>query len=150
MTLKNEINAARHGAKLLDQDGYQAESYAIESLISEAEILSRRSSTVSTLKKGDHVVIHTCLEASNPKYAGKLWACKSDAFRAKGHDYCSIFLEGFSGSFSAEYLQKVDSKELTRLQGVEHALQDFGLPNGTAQDVFDWLESTTGYRSEQV
>ena len=39
-------------------------------------------------------------------------------------------------------------KELKRLQGVEQALQDFFQPSGSAQDVFDWLESTTGYRTE--
>ncbi|WP_281885630.1 hypothetical protein [Paenibacillus sp. YYML68] len=61
----------------------------------------------STLKKGDTVVMHTCMEASNPKYAGRLWTCKSDAFRPKGHNYCSIFLEGYSGCFSTEYLQLV-------------------------------------------
>lgn len=108
MSLKNDIKAARRGAKLLEQYGERAESYSIESIISEAEILHRRSSAVSTLKKGDYVVMHTCMEADNPKYAGKIWTCRSDAFRPKGHDYCSIFLEGFSGSFSAEYLQKVD------------------------------------------
>jgi len=108
MSLKNDIKAACRGAKLLEKDGFHSEACSIHSVISEAEILYRRSSDVSNLKKGDYVVMHTCMEASNPKYAGKIWTCRSDAFRPKGHDYCSIFLEGFSGSFSAEYLQKVD------------------------------------------
>jgi hypothetical protein len=38
------------------------------------------------------------------------------------------------------------SAEVKRLQAIEQALQEFGLHNGTAQDVFDWLESTTGYK----
>ncbi|AYB39696.1 hypothetical protein [Brevibacillus laterosporus] len=63
---------------------------------------------LSTLKKGDLVVMHTCIEAQNPNNYGKIWTCKTDAFRSKGHDYCSIFLEGFSGSFSTEFLQKVN------------------------------------------
>jgi hypothetical protein len=39
--------------------------------------------------------------------------------------------------------------EIRRLQAIEQALQEFGLHNGTAQDVFDWLESTTGYKGAE-
>jgi len=82
----------------------------------------RVSAELSKLKKGDKVVMHTCMEHDNPKYYGKVWTCKSDAFRHKGHDYCSIFLEGFSGSFSTEFLQLVNLDELenesTRLKNL--------------------------------
>lgn len=63
------------------------------------------------LKQGDKVVMHTCMEHDHPDNFGKIWTCKTDSFRHKGHDYDSIFLEGFSGSFSTEYLQKVDMAE---------------------------------------
>ncbi|KQN96923.1 hypothetical protein [Paenibacillus sp. Leaf72] len=49
-----------------------------------------------------------------------------------------------------EISEKLDQeRELKRLQGIEQALQDFDMPYGTAKDVFDWLESETGYRREQ-
>lgn len=60
------------------------------------------------LKKDDVVVMHTCGEAEH--YDGKLWICKADEF-TKGEGIYKenlVFLEGFSGSFSTKYLQKVD------------------------------------------
>ncbi|MNW54884.1 hypothetical protein D3C74_325080 [compost metagenome] len=64
------------------------------------------------LKKGDQVVMHTCMEHDHPDHFGKIWTCKTDSFQHKGHDYYSIFLEGFSGSFSTEFLQKVNIEPL--------------------------------------
>lgn len=64
------------------------------------------------LKQGDHVVMHTCMEHDHPDNFGKIWTCKTDSFRHKGHEYDSIFLEGFSGSFSTEFLQKVNIEDL--------------------------------------
>ncbi|MDQ0497312.1 hypothetical protein [Paenibacillus brasilensis] len=64
------------------------------------------------LQKGDQVVMHTCMEHDHPDNFGKIWTCRSDEFQHKGHDYGSIFLEGFSGSFSTEFLQKVDVSAL--------------------------------------
>lgn len=64
------------------------------------------------LQKGDQVVMHTCMEHDHPNNFGKIWTCRSDEFQHKGHDYGSIFLEGFSGSFSTEFLQKVDVSAL--------------------------------------
>lgn len=66
-------------------------------------------------KKGDKVVMHTCIEAE--KYNGKIWTCRTDEFtRGEGvYEESLVFLEGFSGSFAAEYLQKLnitDDKEL--------------------------------------
>ena len=98
----------------LRSEGAEADSIEIIDAINSSRfhpfgIYLRRdlSEKISVLKKGDKVVMHTCMESENPKYAGKIWTCKTDAFRHKGHYYCSIFLEGFSGSFSAEYLQIV-------------------------------------------
>lgn len=63
-------------------------------------------------KKGDIVVMHSCLE-SKYKNNGKLWVCDCDSFyRENGTDE-KMFLKGFSGSFSCKYLQlvKLDSLE---------------------------------------
>ncbi|MEK5060508.1 hypothetical protein BK126_04560 [Paenibacillus sp. FSL H7-0326] len=67
------------------------------------------------LNEGDVVVMHTCVEARNPKNHGKLWTCRTDQFtRGKGvYEQDSIFLHGFSGSFAPEFLQKVDVSEYT-------------------------------------
>ena len=61
------------------------------------------------LKKGDKVVMHTCMEAKNPKNDGKIWTCRIDEYTQGEGVYKQnlIFLEGLSGSFSTEYLQKV-------------------------------------------
>lgn len=59
------------------------------------------------LKKGDRVVMHTCIEAET--HNGRVWTCKSDQFtRGTGvYEQDSVFLEGYSGSFAPEYLQKI-------------------------------------------
>ncbi|WLP58546.1 hypothetical protein [Bacillus pumilus] len=54
-------------------------------------------------KKGDMVVMHTCLEAELNE--GRVWKCKGDEFNPSAP---AVFLEGFSGHFSTEFLQKVD------------------------------------------
>lgn len=66
------------------------------------------------LKKGELVVMHTCVEARNPKYEGKIWTCKTDQFtRGEGvYAQDSIFLEGFTGSFAPEFLQRVNVEPL--------------------------------------
>lgn len=56
------------------------------------------------LRKGDKVVMHTCLEA--PYHHGRIWTCASDEWEMCGSQV--VFLEGFSGSFAAEFLQYVD------------------------------------------
>jgi hypothetical protein len=58
------------------------------------------------LRKGDKVVMHTCMEA--PYHHGRIWTCQTDEFEANGREYGLVFLEGFSGSFATEYLQYVD------------------------------------------
>ncbi|KJD59247.1 hypothetical protein UZ38_04355 [Bacillus amyloliquefaciens] len=57
------------------------------------------------LQKGELVVIHTCYEAS--QYDGRIWSCASDEFTSHGGAKV-VFLEGFSGYFSAEFLQRVN------------------------------------------
>ncbi|MEB2270134.1 hypothetical protein LAV33_07635 [Bacillus safensis] len=55
------------------------------------------------LKKGDLVVMHSCVEAVLSE--GRVWKCKGDEFNPSAP---AVFLEGFSGHFAAEFLQKVD------------------------------------------
>ncbi|MEK4789352.1 MULTISPECIES: hypothetical protein [Bacillus] len=55
------------------------------------------------LKKGDMVVMHTCVEAVLNE--GRVWKCAADEFNPSAP---AVFLEGFSGHFAAEFLQKVD------------------------------------------
>lgn len=57
------------------------------------------------LKKGDKVVMHTCLEAET--HNGRIWTCEGDEFKANSSGN-GVFLEGFSGWFYTEYLQKVN------------------------------------------
>ncbi|WP_312118292.1 hypothetical protein [Brevibacillus reuszeri] len=67
----------------------------------------KEKKTDTGLKNGDQVVMHTCMEAKNPKYAGKIWTVSSE------HEWelCGsmvVMLEGFSGAFASQYLQKLD------------------------------------------
>lgn len=61
-----------------------------------------------TLKKGDKVVMHSCIEANYHLYKGKLWITQTDSFLDKAKDEI-VFLEGFSGGFLTKYLQLVVS-----------------------------------------
>lgn len=48
----------------------------------------------------------------------------------------------------AETIER-QAKEIKRLSTIEQALRDyFPRKTGTAQDVFDWVESVSGYREE--
>lgn len=105
---KHLREAARDVIETLRRHHMYHEANIVDSLLDDATSLHTRSARPSGLKKGDKVVMHTCAESENPKYAGRIWTCRTDAFKAKGHDYESIMLEDFSGSFSAEFLQKVN------------------------------------------
>jgi len=61
-----------------------------------------------TLKKGNRVVMHSCFESSLPKYNGKVWICQTDSFMDRSKQEV-VFLEGFSGCFSTEFLQIIKS-----------------------------------------
>lgn len=61
------------------------------------------------LKKGDTVVMHTCGEAEY--YKGQIWTCEGDEFTSSSGSQV-VFLEGFSGYFSVEYLQVVNLTSL--------------------------------------
>lgn len=55
------------------------------------------------LKKGDMVVMHSCMEAELNE--GRVWKCADDEFNPSAP---AVFLEGFPGHFAVEFLQKVD------------------------------------------
>jgi len=55
------------------------------------------------LKKGDKVIMHTCLEAE--KQEGKIWTCETDEYEMCGSRV--VMLEDYSGCFSARFLHKV-------------------------------------------
>jgi len=59
-----------------------------------------------TFKRGDKVVMHTCFEATLPKYKDKLWICETDSFMNQSNQDV-VFLENFSGYFATEFLQRV-------------------------------------------
>ncbi|WP_421977171.1 hypothetical protein [Roseivirga seohaensis] len=60
-------------------------------------------------EKGEHVIMHTCLESE--KHPNKVWVCKTDSFKANsGHEV--VFLEGYSGYFLCVFLHRsADPKE---------------------------------------
>ncbi|WP_144472753.1 hypothetical protein [Bacillus pumilus] len=55
------------------------------------------------LKKGDMVVMHSCMEAELNE--GRVWKCKGDEFYSS---LPCVSLENFSGPFFTKFLQKVD------------------------------------------
>jgi hypothetical protein len=62
-----------------------------------------------SLKQGDKVVMHTCIEAE--VYNGKIWTCRTDEFTSSSESNV-VFLEGFSSYFLTKYLQLVDLTEI--------------------------------------
>jgi hypothetical protein len=62
--------------------------------------------SASPLRKGDKVVMHTCMEAEF--HDGTIWTCRTDERKLhESHNYKMVWLEGYSGCFSTEFLQKV-------------------------------------------
>jgi hypothetical protein len=67
---------------------------------------------MKNFKKGDKVVMHTCHESTLPQYEGKVWTCEGDSYVMKGYEKQEVvFLEGFGGCFSCEYLQIVKQEK---------------------------------------
>jgi hypothetical protein len=63
------------------------------------------------LKKGDKVVMHTCMEADS--HDGHIWTCRTDERKLQeSHNYTVVWLEGYSGCFKSEFLQKVNVDDL--------------------------------------
>ncbi len=67
---------------------------------------------LKNFKKGDNVVMHTCMEAKH--HDGKVWICETDSFQRdsklpKDQVPEVVFLEGLSGSFWCNFLQIIKS-----------------------------------------
>ncbi|MGM7635654.1 hypothetical protein [Bacillus sp. Hm123] len=72
------------------------------------------------LRKGDQVVMHTCMEHESPENFGKIWTCNSNEFKLHpNHDYAVVMLEGYSGAFCTEFLQKVNVDKVVNQQHQE-------------------------------
>jgi hypothetical protein len=67
------------------------------------------------LKKGDKVVMHTCIEAE--VYDGTIWTVASDEYELCGEKV--VKLENFVGAFAVKYLQKVNIRELTHIEEIK-------------------------------
>ena len=57
-----------------------------------------------TFRKGDIVTMHTCHESTIEKYKDKVWICQTGSFLDRSKQD-AVFIEGFSGCFSAKYLK---------------------------------------------
>lgn len=57
-----------------------------------------------TFKKGDKVVMHNCYESTFEEYKDKVFICQTDSFLDRSKEEV-VFLEDFSGYFSAKYLK---------------------------------------------
>lgn len=58
-----------------------------------------------TFKKGDTVVMHNCYESTFEEYKDKVFICQTDSFLDRSKEEV-VFLEDFSGYFSAKYLKQ--------------------------------------------
>lgn len=70
---------------------------------SEAWAVAYHDLSANRLKAGDKVKMVNCLEAE--KYQDQVWECRSDTFQTASNDY-AVFLNGFSGYFYQDFLQK--------------------------------------------
>jgi len=95
------------------------------------------------LKKGDMVVMHTCVEAKLNE--GRVWKCAGDEFNPSAP---AVFLEGFSGHFATEFLQKVDvpviESEMDLYNEIQRLKQELRLSNKkNEQYLNEWKKAET-------
>ncbi|MGG0676321.1 hypothetical protein ABE023_05920 [Bacillus altitudinis] len=95
------------------------------------------------LKKGDMVVMHTCVEAVLSE--GRVWKCAADEFNPSSP---AVFLEGFSGHFAVEFLQKVDvpviESEMDLYNEIQRLKQELRVSNKkNEQFLNDWKKAET-------
>ena len=99
---------------------------------------------MKNFKKGDYVIMHTCHESTLPQYQGKVWKCTDDSYIMKGIEKTEVvFLDGFSGCFSCDYLVKIDNMYILPPKillvcsicgGVEEHTDDCGANNMKKQE----------------
>ncbi len=95
------------------------------------------------LKKGDMVVMHTCVEAVLSE--GRVWKCAADEFNPSSP---AVFLEGFSGHFAVEFLQKVDvpaiESEMDLYNEIQRLKQELRFSNKkNEQYLNEWRKAET-------
>ncbi|MGN7406431.1 hypothetical protein [Bacillus safensis] len=95
------------------------------------------------LKKGDMVVMHTCVEAVLNE--GRVWKCAGDEFNPSAP---AVFLEGFSGHFAVEFLQKVDvpiiESEMDLYNEIQRLKQELRFSNKkNEQYLHEWKKAET-------
>jgi formyltetrahydrofolate hydrolase len=87
------------------------------------------------LKKGDKVVMHTCVEAE--VYDGIIWTVASDVYERRGREV--VELEDFFGAFSVEYLQKVNIEQLQ--QELKQAQEKADFYENTLKEIVEYEET---------
>lgn len=92
----------------------------------------------NTLKKGDIVKMINCVEAQVNQDVQ--WICQTTSFKDKGGDDV-VFLEGFSGYFLCEYLDKIEVQWYNIIQ-IKNLVftQEFLNGNVKLTDVFEKLD----------
>ncbi|VWA40797.1 hypothetical protein [Bacillus altitudinis] len=95
------------------------------------------------LKKGDLVVMYSCMEAEQNK--GRVWKCKGDEFNPSAP---AVFLEGFSGPFATKFLQKVDvpaiESEMDLYNEIQRLKQELRFSNKkNEQYLNEWKKAET-------
>ncbi|UDF17578.1 hypothetical protein LG951_05150 [Bacillus pumilus] len=95
------------------------------------------------LKKGDLVVMHSCIEAVLSE--GRVWKCAADEFNPIAP---AVFLEGFSGHFATEFLQKVDvpviESEMDLYNEIQRLKQELRFSNKkNEQYLNEWKKAET-------
>lgn len=75
------------------------------------------------LKPGDQVIMVNCAEARMDKYKGKVFTVRSAPWDLCGSEV--VLLEGKSGGFATEFLQKVDTNrmkfQVLRTDGIDNS-----------------------------
>ncbi|MCY7439209.1 hypothetical protein [Bacillus altitudinis] len=97
-------------------------------------------------KKGDMVVMHSCMEAELNK--GRVWKCADDEFNRLTTKESTIFLEGFSGPFATKFLQKVDvpviESEMDLYNEIQRLKQELRFSNQkNEQYLKEWRKAET-------
>lgn len=105
-------------------------------------------SKTKSLKQGDYVVMHSCIEAESENNYGRVWRCKSDQWAEgeSGHEKCFVQLQDWKGPFLREYLQEVnlnenstEAEEILELRRKLHESQN---------DRFEYEESAAEHQAE--
>lgn len=82
---------------------------------------------MKNFKKGDKVLMFGCMESDLEKNKGKVWQCSCDSYFNEYSKQEVVFLKGYSGYFSCDYLQIVNVKSIEDrffLEEIVHRLKE--------------------------